>query len=146
VDEETSPIKRHIDNEREELGRNLDEIEHHRVKKATDLKTHFDRNTAWILGGAVAGGFLLSRLFHKSSASGRSPLWETNLTERNTSTANPRSPSHLCRLSETLDNIFEGLVCVVSNKLHSVVADAVPGFGEEYDAIERQRGRASAIR
>jgi hypothetical protein len=145
VDEETSTIKQHIDNEREELGRNLDEIED-RVKKATDLKTHFDRNTAWILGGAVAGGFLLSRLFHKSAASGRSPRWETNATERNTSTANPRSPSHLSRLSETLDNIFEGLVGVVSNKLHSFVADAVPGFGEEYDAIERQRGRASAIR
>jgi hypothetical protein len=55
----------------------------------------------------------------------------------------PRLPSHLSQLSETLDNIFEGLVGVVSNKLHSFVADAVPGFGEQYDAIERQRGRAS---
>ena len=145
MDKETSTIKQHIDNEREELGRNLNEIED-RVKKATDLKAHFDRNTGWILGGAVAGGFLLSRLFHKSSASGGTPRWETNATERNTPTANPRSPSHLSRLSETLDSIFEGLVGVVSNKLHSFVADAVPGFGEEYDAIERQRGRASAIR
>ena len=143
MDEKTSTIKQHIDNEREQLGRNLDEIEY-RVKKATDLKTHFDRNTPWILGGAVAGGFLLARLFHKSSSSERPPRWETNATERNTSTANPRSP--LSRLSETLDNIFEGLVGVVSSKLHSVVADAVPGFGEEYDAIEQQRGRPSAAR
>jgi len=145
VDEETSTIKQHIDNEREELGRNLDEIED-RVKKATDLKTHFDRNTAWILGGAVAGGFLLSRVFHKSSGSDRGSRWERNATERNTSVPISRSPTHLSRLSETLDNIFEGLVGVVSNKLHSFVADAVPGFGEEYDAIERQRGRASVIR
>jgi hypothetical protein len=80
VDEETSTIKQHIDNEREQLGRNLDEIEY-RVKKATDLKTHFDRNTGWILGAAVAGGFLLSRVFRKSSApvGGR----ESNATERN---------------------------------------------------------------
>lgn len=148
MDEETSKIKQHIDNEREELGRNLDEIEH-RVKTATDLKTHFDRNTAWVLGAAVAGGFLLSRVFHKSSAAGHSPRWDTNANERNTTTAIPRSPSHpshLSRLSETLDNIFEGLVGVVSNKLHSFVADAVPGFGEEYDAIEQQRGRPSAVR
>ena len=145
MDEETSTIKQRIDNEREQLGRNLDEIED-RVKKATDLKTHFDRNTPWILGGAVAGGFLLSRLFHKSSASGHPPRREANATERITSSPNPRSPSHLSRLSETLDNILEGLVGVVSNKMHSFVADAVPGFGEEYDAIERQRARASAIR
>ena len=145
MDEETSTIKQRIDNEREQLGRNLDEIED-RVKKATDLKTHFDRNTPWILGGAVAGGFLLSRLFHKSSASGHIPRREANATERNMSPANPRSPSHLSRLSETLDDIFEGLVGVVSNKMHSFVADAVPGFGEQYDAIERQRGRASGVR
>ena len=145
MDEETSTIKQRIDNEREQLGRNLDEIED-RVKKATDLKTHFDRNTPWILGGAVAGGFLLSRLFHKSSASGHPPRGEANATERNSSSPNPRSPSHLSRLSETLDDIFEGLVGVVSNKMHSFVAGAVPGFGEEYDAIERQRGRASGVR
>lgn len=140
MDEETSTIKQHIDNEREQLGRNLDEIEY-RVKKATDLKTHFDRNTGWILGAAVAGGFLLSRVFRKSSApvGGR----ESNATERNMNMAIPRSPSHLSQLSETLDNIFEGLVGVVSHKLHSLVADAVPGFGEQYDAIERQRGRSS---
>jgi hypothetical protein len=145
VDEETSTIKQHIDNEREELGRNLDEIEH-RVKKATDLKTHFDRNTAWILGAAVAGGFLLSRVFHQPSAPGHGPRWDTNANERNTTAAIPRSPSHVSRLSETLDSIFDGLVGVVSNRLHSFVADVVPGFGEEYDAIEQQRGRSSAIR
>ena len=142
MDKETSTIKQHIDNEREQLGRNLDEIEY-RVKKATDLKTHFDRNTGWILGAAVAGGFLLSRVFRKSSASIGGPRRESNATERNTNMAIPRSPSHLSRLSETLDNIFEGLVGVVSHKLHSLVADAVPGFGEQYDAIERQRGRSS---
>jgi hypothetical protein len=145
VDEETSTIKQHIDNEREELGRNLDEIEH-RVKKATDLKTHFDRNTAWILGGAVAGGFLLSRVLHKSSGSARGSRWEPNAPERITSVPIPRSPTHLSRLSETFDNIVEGLVGVVSNKLHSFVAEVVPGFGEEYDAIEQQRERSSAIR
>jgi hypothetical protein len=69
VDQETSRIKRHIDTEREQLGRNLDEIEH-RVKSAADLKAHFDKNTGWILGAAVAAGFLLSFAFGKSSTSG----------------------------------------------------------------------------
>ena len=54
MDQETDKIKQHIDTEREQLGRNLDEIEY-RVKRATDLKGHFDKNTGWILGAAVAG-------------------------------------------------------------------------------------------
>ena len=142
MDEETKTLKQHIDTEREQLGRNLDEIEY-RVKKATDLKTHFDRNIGWILGAAVAGGFLLSRVFSKSYESEDGRRWEPNATERDTNMAIPRSRTHLSRVSETLDDIFEGLVGVVSNKLHSFVADAVPGFEEQYDAIERQRGRSS---
>jgi len=140
VDEETSTIKQRIDNEREQLGRNLDEIEY-RVRKATDLKTHFDRNTAWILGGAVVGGFMLSRVFRKSDGSGNGVESEPDAPERNAPAA---SPSHLSRLSETFDDILQGLVGVVSHKLHSFVADAVPGFGEQYAAIERERGRQSA--
>jgi len=142
VDEETSTIEQHIDNEREQLGRNFDEIEH-RVKQATDLKTHFDRNTGWILGAAVAGGFLLSRVIQKPSASESGPRREPIPAERPTNAANPRFSSHLSRVSETVDNIFDGLVAVVSDKLHSFVADAVPGFREQYDAIDRQRGRSS---
>ena len=145
MDEETSKIKQHIDNEREELGRNFDEIEH-RVKEATDLKTHFDRNTPWVLGAAVAGGFLLSRVFDKSSATGHAARWDSSASDRNTTAAIARSPSPLSRLSETLDNIFDGLIGVASSKLHAVVAEAVPGFGEEFKAIEQQRGRSSAIR
>jgi hypothetical protein len=141
VDEETSTIKRHIDNEREQLGRNLDELEY-RVKSATDLKTHFNRNTGWILGAAVAGGFLLSRVVGRSSTSEASPRWEPReRTEPNASRITQRLPSHLGRVSETVDNIFEGLVGVVSDKLQSFVADAVPGFREQFDAVERQHGR-----
>ena len=67
--EETDKIKRHIENERESLSHDLDEIEY-RFKDATDLKAHFDRNTGWILGAAVAGGFLLSLALGRSSRSG----------------------------------------------------------------------------
>jgi hypothetical protein len=139
VDEETSHIKNHIDTEREQLGRSLDELEY-RVKDATNLKGYYDRNTVWILGAAVAGGFLLSRTLGKSSDPVDRPIRSADEINRNPS-VQPRS-SHLNRVSETLDNIFAGLVGVVSEKLHTFVADAVPGFREQYDAIERQRGRA----
>jgi len=138
VDEETNRIRRHIDTEREQLGRNLDEIED-RVKEATDLKTHFNKNTGWFLGAAVAGGFLLSRAFPAKHGS-------VDIPQSSRNAMLPSLPSRLDRVSETLDDIFEGLVAMASYKLQSFVSDAIPGFKEQYDAIERQRGRSSMHR
>lgn len=145
MDEETNKIRKHIDAERDELGRNLDEIEH-RVKSATDIKAHFNRNTGLILGAAVAGGFLLSLIFRNSSNSDSQGGGSASTRERNTnSTAPAMHPGsrHLRRFSETLDTIFDGLVGVATGKLQSFVADAVPGFQAQYDAIDRQSDRSS---
>ena len=138
MDEETNKIKQHIDTEREQLGRNLDEIEH-RVKSATDLKAHFDKNTGWILGAAVAGGFLLSRAFRNSSTSARS--MPVRRTESAPSSTHAAMSKHLSRVTDTVDDIFDGLAGVVADKLRSYVADVVPGFREHYAASDRQRGR-----
>ena len=139
--EETDKIKRHIENERESLSHDLDEIEY-RFKDATDLKAHFDRNTGWILGAAVAGGFLLSLALGRSSRSASNTEFASN--DRDTTT--PAGPSfiapHLNRVSDTVDNIVAGLVGVFSEKLRSFVADAVPGFREQYDTFT-QRDPAS---
>jgi hypothetical protein len=132
VAENTNKIKQHIDSEREQLGRNLDEIQY-RVKRATDFKDHFNRNTAWVLGGAVAGGFLLSLAFRGGSSS----------TSTSRSRTTRSMPAPLERISGTLDTIFEGLSAVVAAKLLSFVADNIPGFRQQYDAIERQRGRGT---
>jgi len=134
VVEATDKIKQHIDNEREILGRNLEEIEY-RFKDATDVKGYFDRNTGWILGSAVAGGFLLSFALGRPSRSSAN-RWQSR-TEESAPTLPSRSPrpvsAHLNRVSETVDNIVAGLVGVFSDNLRSFVAQAVPGFQEQYD-------------
>jgi hypothetical protein len=137
VDEETVRIRQHIDAEREQLGRNLDEIED-RVKKATDIRRQFDTHTAWILGGAAVGGFLLSRALRKSSTSVPMPGSDAHTAEHFNPRIQPRS-WHVERVYETFDNILEGLIAVASAKLSSFVADVVPGFREHYDAIEGNR-------
>jgi hypothetical protein len=145
VDEETSYIKDHIDTERKQLGRHLDELEY-RVKNATDLKGYFDRNTGWILGAAVAGGFLLSLAIRKSSDHVAVSGPDRTVSEINrAATARPRL-SHLNQVSETLDNIFAGLVGVASEKLHTFVADVVPGFREHYNAVEERRRSVQPMR
>ena len=141
MDEETDMIKRHIDAEREELGRNLDEIEY-RVKSATDLKAHFNRNTGLILGAAVAGGFLLSLAFRKSNSDSNqgedSP--STRALKANTLGQPALSVSkHVRRFSETIDSIFDGLVGVACGKLQSFVGDVVPGFQAQYDGSDGGR-------
>ena len=135
MDEETSKIRKHIDTERQELGRNFDEIGN-RVKHATDLKAHFNENTVMILGAAVAGGFLLSLAFRTSSNSD---------SQSGQSAAHPKgiASKHLQRFSDTLDAVFDGLVGVAAGKLESFIADAVPGFQAQYDAVDPQRNRSS---
>jgi len=138
VAEETSKIKEHIDAEREQLGRNFDEIEDRvktatdRVRTATDLKAQFNRKTGWFLAAAVTGGFIAARVFTKS---------ETQpLADEATGTQVHRRSRHLDHVAQTFDNIFEGLVGVVSHKMSEFVAEAVPGFREEYrDFLDRGR-------
>jgi hypothetical protein len=137
--EETDKIKQHIDKEREYLGRNLDEIEY-RFKDATDLKAHFDRNTGLILGAAVAGGFLLSLTLGRSSRSTSTNLESDSEQRRATVPSHSTRfvSDHLNRVSETVNDIVAGLVGVFSVKLHSLVADAIPGFREQYDTIKQR--------
>jgi len=142
VDEKTDKIKEYIDTERERLGEDLQEIET-RVKNATDLRRHFDKNTALILGATVAGGFVLSMLINKPSGNRTSGAGEF-ASSRADMTRRPISmSSHMHRVSETVDNIFAALVGVAAAKLSSFVGDAVPGFQEQYDQVEKGRGSSS---
>jgi hypothetical protein len=144
VDEETNKIKHHIDTERAQLGRNLDEIEE-RIRDATDVKAQFNKNIGWFLAAAVAGGFFVSLAFGKTkSASTPSDILDSSNRRQSRRYHTPHFISaHLDRVSDTLDGIFAGLVAVASDKLNSFVADAVPGFREQYDAIERHGNRSS---
>jgi hypothetical protein len=138
VVEETDQIKQHIERERENLSHNLNEIEY-RFKDATDLRAHFERNTGLILGAAVAGGFLLSLALTRSSKSANtneaSASLETDWDAATKGRSSFVSP-HLNRVAETVDDIVAGLVGVFSDKLRSFVADAVPGFREQYDSFK----------
>ena len=142
MDEETNQIKHHIDTERKQLGRNLQEIED-RVKSATDLKAQFDKNTGLFLGAAVAGGFLVSLAFRKSGKSANAQRVETRSRDFQAvpSPVKQAASKHLQRVTDTFDDIFAGLIGVASGKLLSLVGEAVPGFQAQYDDLGRQRGQ-----
>jgi hypothetical protein len=141
VDQDTNKIKQHIDWEREELGRNLDEFQH-RVNRATDIRGHVDRNFGWVLGATAACGFLLGIASRRSSAA---PLTHAAGFDSSERIAGVRRNPRLGRLYQTMGDIFDGLVGVASGKLQSLVADTVPGFREQMSG-ERQWDRPSARR
>lgn len=59
--ERTDAIEREIEQERVELGRNLEELEH-RVKQATDWRVQFERHTGGVMALAFSGGLLLAAM------------------------------------------------------------------------------------
>jgi hypothetical protein len=59
MDQTTNQIEAHIENTRENLGANLQELEL-KVKSATDWRHQFRRNPMAMLGAAFGGGVLLA--------------------------------------------------------------------------------------
>jgi len=58
MDEKPDQIIGHIEAQKDQLGRNLNELEE-KVRRTTDWRTYFDRNPMLVLGAAMGGGLLL---------------------------------------------------------------------------------------
>jgi hypothetical protein len=67
MDEKPDQIIGHIEAKRDELGRNLSELED-KVRRTTDWRTHFDKNPMLILGAALGGGMLVGSMVGGSSS------------------------------------------------------------------------------
>jgi hypothetical protein len=120
-------IKQHIDQERQRLGSNIREIES-RVKRSTDWHTAFEKNPWMLLGATAAAGLILSAFIGGSSSSS---MQEAPLRP------NTVSSKHMEQISGTLDNIVGALVGLGTSKVNEFIGDAVPGFAEHYQKLER---------
>ena len=128
MDQETTFMKTHIDRERDQLTGNLREIES-RFKHATDVREKFNENPLLGLGLAFAGGFLLS-----FAVGGSKSASSHETSERPAGRVSP-----LSRLACTWDNIVEAFVGLGAAKLESFIADAVPGFHEQFEKVHKNR-------
>ena len=137
--ETTDQIESHIENKREDLQSNLQELEN-KVKSATDWRGYFQKYTGTMVAAAFGGGVLISALTARTSRAQASPTSETPL-----SAANRRSASKgTHEILETWDTIKTALVGVAATKFKGMLGEVVPGFSEHLAKAETKRTPQSA--
>jgi hypothetical protein len=130
----THQIEAHIEDTREDLGSNLNELEQ-KVKSVTDWKQHFQTNPMTLLSVAFGGGILLATML-----GGR----KTRRGERGFSSHDSGSEPHAGtdqqkhKALETWDNIKGALIGVAATRFKDFVGEVVPGFHEQFQGTEEK--------
>jgi hypothetical protein len=164
MDERPDQIIGHIEAQRDQLGRNLNELET-RVRRSTDWRTYYDRNPMLMLGAALGGGLLLgSMVGAKSSGSGfrmhrrshsssaalglaSAGVGATAASSWSQPSTEPRSSRSLHSLtdspqwhqvSQTMDHIKDALIAFGMAKAKEFLRQAVPGIDQHLSEAERK--------
>lgn len=129
----TDEIESDIDNKREDLRTNLQELET-RVKAATDWRGYFREHSGAMLAAAFGGGLLLSSMIGKrGSESTRAPGMRA-ATE-------PSGAKH--EALKGWDTITSALVGAAATKFKGVLSEVVPGFAEHLEKVDDARNDKS---
>jgi hypothetical protein len=155
-------IKQEIDQQREMLGTNLQQLET-KVKDTMDWRTQFEQRPMAGIGLAFGAGFLLSVLIpsgdSNSSSSGSGYRYDSsNYRVQDESyqyqpsyaaasyqpssqpkQSKPKSPE-MNEITETIENIRGAVMGLAATRLRSFLAEAVPGFQDEYEEARTKRG------
>lgn len=118
-------IEKHIRSTRNDLGRNLEELEG-RVKSATDWRARFQENPMTMLTVAFGAGWLLSTLAggHKRSHS--------------SSQSSPAVERAKSKASDAWENVKGALIGLAATRARTYLGEAIPGFHDEYARAERE--------
>jgi hypothetical protein len=168
--ETTDQIRDEIETQREQLGENLHQLEA-KVKQTVDWRAQFEERPMLGLGLAFGTGFVLSLMLPGGSKSDSHTHASRNMTPYHYDQSNfrvhddsrswqgggahagatnftqtqQRSPE-MREISETLDNIRGAVMGLAATRLRTILADAVPGFKEEYEQARRKRGSSDATK
>jgi len=170
MDEKPDEIMNHIDTQRQELGRNLNELES-RVKGATDWRMQFDKNPMLMMGVALGGGVLLGTMVGGKRSSNRSSY---NSSSRNytsstmrsaglgatayglsssgsgsgsgassssSSTSSPALREQKRKATDTLEHMKAALVGFAISKVKEFMSEALPGFDHHLSEAERKNSQ-----
>jgi hypothetical protein len=137
--EKSNQITRDIEEQRAQLGSNLEELEG-KVKDIADWRQQFQNSPFTMMGLALGGGILLSsvlggrrsRTYYASRRdSGRQWRDETSFREGDRATH-----SQMRRASDTWDTIKGALIGVAAGSAKNLLKEAIPGFTEEFQKVQ----------
>jgi hypothetical protein len=133
--ETTRQIAMHIEHTREDLGANLQELEH-KVKSVADWRQQFRNNPMMMVGLAFGGGVFLATVMSGS----RNRLAGMSSGDARTAV----SPQFVAgrqrqQVTEAWENIKCALVGVAASRVKSFLGETIPGFGEHLRRAETER-------
>jgi hypothetical protein len=141
VGEITHEIEREIRDKREDLGRNLNELED-KARDLADWRAHFRNHSGAFLGAAFAAGALAAMVTVPASSGG--PRFHA-MPEADTShdpypTRHSQPPSRNAtfarvarEVNETWGQIADALLRTASNRAMQLVSELVPGVREQLE-------------
>jgi hypothetical protein len=134
--ETSDEIERHIQETRNDLSDNFNELEE-KVKTAVDWRAQFEERPGMMLGLAFGGGVLLSALLPSLRSRRRSSedQWEAPANREVpdfSSNSRTESDDKMSRALETWGALKGALVGVAASKLSDFVEDMLPGFKQEF--------------
>lgn len=171
MDQSSDQIVNDIERQRDELGRDLDELQS-RVKGATDWRAQFEKHPYYFIGAAFGGGLLLSSLTggrssreYYSSGSYSEPAPSYSYSEPGSSSSSYESayeagfsrPSSYSspatgatayekhRAMHTLDTIKGALIAFAAAKAKEVLAEMLPGFDRHLEDTQKHSGRQAGM-
>jgi hypothetical protein len=127
-------IEHHIENERENLGSNLRELED-KVKSVTDWHHQFKNRPLVFLGLAFGGGAVIASMIGRPAGRRRysSSDRENRVdgTEARPRTRRASSPA-MEKAYEAWENVQGALVGIAATKVKDYADGIIPGFAEQY--------------
>jgi hypothetical protein len=148
--ETTGQIERHIQETRDDLGENLNELQE-KVKTAMDWRAQFEQRPGTILALAFGGGVLLSALLptrHSSRAAYDQRPWNAP-PDRDATGPAAQSRRSLDRKSteplQTFDALKGALIGVAATKLTGFIEDLLPGFKQEFTKAKAGGGKLDQV-
>lgn len=134
--ETTNQIAAHIEDTRDDLGSNLRELEQ-KVKSVTDWKQYFQKSPLTMVGVAFGGGILLASMMGGQRRPRSSPSFAAG------SEPHAGSDHQKYKAMETWDNIKGAIIGVAATRFKDFVAEAIPGFQEQYQRTEAKTAAIS---
>jgi hypothetical protein len=165
VGQTADQIKDEIEHQREQLGSNLQQLES-KVKDTVDWRSQFEQRPMAGIGLAFGAGFLLSIMMpsgddksnsrssdyrydmanyrvqddsYRSQASYQPSQAVGFQSSGQSYQQKPKSPE-MNEISETVENIRGAVMGLAATRLRSFLAEAVPGFQDEYEQARTKRG------